>query len=146
MDGTKAYIRGSTTVPMTMIGICYHHVPIAGVLYQPFINKFTIGIVGSGCFQFVNGSLTHFPLESNKEEMVVTTSKSHYTEEIKEMLGRLEADNIIQEGGAGYKTLSLLEQRANVYCYPSKGTSLWDSCGPEACIIAAGGMLTDCKV
>ena len=146
LDGTKEFIKGSDTVPMAMLGICLDHEPIAGILYQPFLEKFTLGIVGSGCFQVKEGNLQPVSLPQSTENITITTSNSHFTDTIKERLQKLKPKQIIREGGAGFKVLSLLEGRASVYCYPSGGTSLWDSCAPEACIIAAGGMLTDCLV
>ena len=50
------------------------------------------------------------------------------------------ADVVI--GGAGNKILAVAEGRADV-ALMHFGTSLWDTCAPEAVLRAAGGKLTD---
>lgn len=37
----------------------------------------------------------------------------------------------------------LLEGRAHAYVFASKGCKKWDTCGPEAVLVASGGKLTD---
>ena len=32
----------------------------------------------------------------------------------------------------------------DLYLHPSIGTKLWDTCAPEAILVAAGGTFTDC--
>lgn len=50
---------------------------------------------------------------------------------------------ILRYGGCGFKVLKLLEGCGHVYVYPSKGTKKWDTCAPEALLLAMGGSLTD---
>lgn len=37
----------------------------------------------------------------------------------------------------------MLEGKAHAYVYPSPGCKRWDTAGPEALLLAAGGKLTD---
>lgn len=37
----------------------------------------------------------------------------------------------------------MLEGKAHAYIYPSAGCKRWDTAGPEAVLLAAGGKLTD---
>ena len=146
MDGTKAFIKGCDKAPMIMFGICLKHTPICGILYQPFLQKFVVGIVGVGCFFIENRNFIPFPTKNLLNNLIVTTSESNFSKELSNKINLLKADKIIREYGAGFKTLSVINQKASIYCYPSGGTSLWDSCAPGACIVSAGGKLTDCKV
>jgi len=146
LDGTKEFINNSETVPMTMVGICYEDNPIVGILYQPFLQSLIVGIVNSGCYRLMYGRL--IPLEeiNSNTGLILTTTQSHYTDELNEKLLKIQPEKIIKEGGAGYKSVNLIENNAQVYCYPAKGTSLWDTCAPEACILSMGGKITDCNV
>jgi len=41
------------------------------------------------------------------------------------------------------QVMLLLEGKAHAYVYASAGCKKWDTCGPEAILVAAGGKLTD---
>ena len=55
---------------------------------------------------------------------------------------RLGIDKTIQTGSIGIKVGLLCEAQADVYVQ-GRGTSLWDTCGPEAILREAGGTMTD---
>ncbi|XP_018015045.1 LOW QUALITY PROTEIN: 3'(2'),5'-bisphosphate nucleotidase 1-like [Hyalella azteca] len=48
-------------------------------------------------------------------------------------------------GGAGHKVLLLLDGHAHAYVFASPGCKKWDTCAPEAVLVAAGGALTDIR-
>jgi 3'(2'), 5'-bisphosphate nucleotidase len=43
----------------------------------------------------------------------------------------------------GLKVAMVADGSRDLYVYPGGRTKIWDSCAPEAIIIAAGGRLTD---
>ena len=45
-------------------------------------------------------------------------------------------------GGAGNKVLRVIEGDAHAYVFASPGTKKWDTCAPEAILVAMGGALT----
>lgn len=45
-------------------------------------------------------------------------------------------------GGAGNKVLRVIEGDAHAYVFASPGTKKWDTCAPEAVLVAMGGALT----
>ena len=45
-------------------------------------------------------------------------------------------------GGAGNKVLRVIEGDAHAYVFASPGTKKWDTCAPEAILVAMGGLLT----
>jgi 3'(2'), 5'-bisphosphate nucleotidase len=55
---------------------------------------------------------------------------------------RLGIGQTIQTGSLGIKVGLICEARADIYIQ-GRGTSLWDTCGPEAILREAGGRLTD---
>ncbi len=48
-------------------------------------------------------------------------------------------------GGSGHKILEVIKGNVDAYFYDKPGTKRWDTCGPEALLISAGGILTDLK-
>ena len=54
----------------------------------------------------------------------------------------LDAPEVLEAGGAGNKVLAVLRGDADATML-HLGTSLWDTCAPEAVLRAAGGALTD---
>jgi 3'(2'), 5'-bisphosphate nucleotidase len=46
-------------------------------------------------------------------------------------------------GGVGLKVAMVADGSRDLYVYPGGRTKIWDSCAPEAIIIAAGARLTD---
>jgi 3'-phosphoadenosine 5'-phosphosulfate (PAPS) 3'-phosphatase len=98
-------------------------------------------------------------------DIVLTTSRSHFTPQIERLIDTLRASlassstsssscscssqskrdvRVIKSGGAGSKTMLLLDGKAHVYLYPSRGTKKWDTAAAEAIIYSAGGQFTDC--
>lgn len=71
---------------------------------------------------------------------MLTTSASHHSPIIDRAIAKINPDHVIRVGGAGYKSLLLLEGIADVYVYPSWGCKLWDIAGPHALLSAIGGM------
>jgi len=62
---------------------------------------------------------------------------------VQKALEMIHPDQVIKVGGAGHKALLVLDGTADVYLFPTKGTKKWDTCAPEAVLVAAGGELTD---
>jgi len=52
---------------------------------------------------------------------------------------------VIKVGGSGLKVMLLIEGQAHAYVFPSPGFKKWDTCAPEAILLALGGKLTDIK-
>ena len=55
----------------------------------------------------------------------------------------MNPDEILRQGGAGNKVLRIIEGDAHCYLFPSPGTKKWDTCAPEAILVAMGGCLSD---
>jgi 3'(2'), 5'-bisphosphate nucleotidase len=69
-------------------------------------------------------------------------SRSHLSSETEAIRRRLGIDQTVQTGSIGLKVGLLAEGKAHVYVQ-GRGTSLWDTCGPEAILHEAGGRMTN---
>jgi len=145
LDATKEFTLGNLEAVITLIGISYKGDPVAGVMYQPFVddesgNGTTIyGMQGLGLFGVTpKHNPSHTP-----DSFVLTTTRSHSSPEVEKSITLLKPKEVIKIGGAGFKVLLLLQGKADVYVFPTTGTKKWDTCSPQACLEAAGGKMTD---
>ena len=70
-------------------------------------------------------------------------SKTHRTRDVDDFRRALGIDDEVNVGSVGLKVAMVADARRDLYVYPGSRTKLWDTCGPEAVLIAAGGRLTD---
>lgn len=121
-----------------LIGISYKGRPIAGVINQPYFERsnddeFRDGIVwaivGLGVFQNRKRNVSFARIEKYKLEETaflktprkIVTSRSHATDIMIDNLKKIPDSDVIHRGGCGYKVLSLLDNEAHCYLYPSRG-------------------------
>lgn len=121
-----------------------------GVIHQPFWNyqstdpNRTLGrtfyaVVGSGWY----GNLE--PRSPPEGERVVTSTRSHSTGLVGQVIEACAPTKVLSVGGAGHKVILLMEGQAHCYVFCSPGCKKWDTCGPEAILHTLGGKLTDIK-
>ena len=145
MDGTKEFIarRGEFAV---MIGLAVNGQASLGVIYQPTQDKLYYAAPGDGAYLTRTGVTRqlHVSTESELSRTTMALSRSHLsttTEAIRKQLG---IERTVQSGSIGIKIGLLCEAQAHVYVQ-GRGTSLWDTCGPEAILQEAGGKMTDAR-
>uniref|UniRef100_A0AC34FND9 3'(2'),5'-bisphosphate nucleotidase 1 n=1 Tax=Panagrolaimus sp. ES5 TaxID=591445 RepID=A0AC34FND9_9BILA len=148
LDGTSEFaaaLKGrspSLQQVTVLIGIAYQGKSVAGVIHQPYYSgnegRTLWGIVGMGAYGL--------EVSSGADERIIVTTRSHSNVGVQNALESLQkkklCDKIVQVSGAGFKVLRCLEGAA-AYVFASDGCKKWDTCAPEAVLIAAGGMLTD---
>ena len=143
MDGTNEFIAGNGEFSV-MIGLAIGGVAQVGAVFQPTEGKLYFGAAGHGAFM-TQGGVTN-PLrvsaESETAQATMAMSRSHLSAETEAIRKRLDIKRTIQTGSLGLKVGLLCEGRAQVYVQ-GYGTSLWDTCGPEAILREAGGTMTD---
>ncbi|MFM8392741.1 MAG: inositol monophosphatase family protein, partial [Acidobacteriota bacterium] len=83
------------------------------------------------------------PPEAQPDRMIAAMSRSHSLPVVNAILGSLGVNRQIQSGSVGLKMGMLAEGVAHIYLHPAQRTSIWDTCGPEAILRAAGGVVTD---
>ena len=130
-----------------MIGVSFEHVPVAGVIHQPFRLSLsgemdsctTWGIVGAGVRSTRLGEVSTAPA-SGKHLAVLSESKKD-SEVFVQTLERLPRDlEIHRDGGYGNKLVQVIEQRAD-FMVQAPGSQRWDSAAVEAILRALGGGL-----
>eukprot|EP01114_Cavostelium_apophysatum_P014975 TRINITY_DN3998_c0_g1_i2.p1 TRINITY_DN3998_c0_g1~~TRINITY_DN3998_c0_g1_i2.p1 ORF type:complete len:475 (-),score=112.19 TRINITY_DN3998_c0_g1_i2:33-1457(-) len=142
LDATKEYTLGNLQGVMCLIGISHKGKAIAGVMYQPFVNDdrgngtLMYGMKGFGVFGIKK-------VERNDLKVVLATTRTHSDQYVEAAIACIAPDEILRVGGAGYKALLVLQGKADVYLFPTKGTKKWDTCAPEAILREAGGICTD---
>lgn len=122
-----------------LIGIAVNGKPVGGVIHQPYYTEsegrtlWGVSGVGYGGFDLI---------APPEEQRIATTTRSHSIPRVESALVAIKADQILRVGGAGHKALLLLEGKAHVYLFASRGCKKWDTCAPEAILNAVGGKLT----
>lgn len=143
LDGTKEFIKKNGEFSV-MIGLAIGGEAKLGVVYQPVREKLYRGVIGAGAFLEEGGETRELRVSErhSPEELRLVVSRSHrnrYADLFKERTG---IANERQTGSVGLKVGLIAEQEADVYVHITDRSSLWDSCGPEAVLRAAGGRFT----
>lgn len=143
MDGTKEFIarRGEFAV---MIGLAVGGEAQLGAVYQPTEDRLYFGEAQTGSFMTERGTTRSLQVsrEMDLANATMALSRSHLSNTTEAIRVRLGIEKTIRTGSLGIKIGLLCEGRAHVYVQ-GRGTSLWDTCGPEAILRGAGGTLTD---
>jgi 3'(2'), 5'-bisphosphate nucleotidase len=143
MDGTKEFIarRGEFAV---MIGLALNGVAQLGVVYQPTEDKLYSAAPGEGVTLSERGVVRPLQVSPTADftQATMALSRSHLSESTESIRKKLGIERTIQIGSIGVKVGLICEGRADVYIQ-GRGTSLWDTCAPEAILHQAGGRMTD---
>lgn len=145
IDGTSDFIRGETGF-VVMIGLCVDGRPKAGAVAHPLSAKVYAGIVGDAAWvEDAQGART--PLRTSTIEQApgirLVASKTHRTPRIDAIKRALQINDEINVGSVGLKIGLVTEGKRDLYLYTGGRTKIWDTCGPEAVLHAAGGKMTD---
>ncbi|RZC42604.1 3'(2'),5'-bisphosphate nucleotidase 1 [Asbolus verrucosus] len=144
LDGTSEYTQGLLEHVTVLVGLSVKGRPIAGVIHQPYYDYKSGNSLGRTIWGLVGMGVGGFnPQNPPSGKLIVTTTRSHSDNTVQKALDSLNPDEIIRVGGAGHKVLMLIEGKAHAYVFASKGCKKWDTCAPEAVLVASGGKLTD---
>jgi len=145
MDGTKNFINRDGDFAV-QIGLSVEGQSVLGVVYQPTRNVLYRAVRNQGTWLEAgeNGAvrLTVSNL-TNPSEMVLTSSRSHRSPRMERVVSAFGFKNDLRRGSVGVKIGLIAEQQADLYLHLSPGTKQWDTCGPEAILVEAGGRVTD---
>jgi 3'(2'), 5'-bisphosphate nucleotidase len=145
MDGTKEFIKKNGEFSV-MIGLALEGTATLGVVYQPPTDRLFYGIAGEGAFLVDRGGAPQRLQVSEiaePSEMCVAISRSHRSEKIDTVLAVLDITREVRSGSVGLKIGLVCERKCDLYIHPSPATRQWDTCAPEALLVAAGGRMTD---
>ena len=92
-----------------MIGFAFEGKPVAGIIHQPYyqncnkqLGRTLYGIVGIGTYGFQHTS----PPSGRR---IVISTKSRISPVVTEAIKAMNPDKVVHVGGAGYKTVLILE-------------------------------------
>lgn len=139
LDATKEYTENLIQYVTTMICIVVKGRPVAGIIHKPFLHQTYWAWVGHG-----SSDNLKVPPESDSAmktpRMIV--SRSHagkVNATVRSAFG--PQSTVIPAGGAGYKVLSLFEDKADAYVHVTL-IKKWDICAGDALLRTFGGKMT----
>jgi 3'(2'), 5'-bisphosphate nucleotidase len=143
IDGTKDFIRGEDGYSV-MIGLVCDGRPTVGVVYQPVLDRLFYATPGAAlmAYQGQTTPLAVSPVAAAADIRLVA-SKSHRSPDIDRVKQQLGIANELNFGSVGVKLCVIAAGMRDLYVNPATRTKAWDTCAPEAILVAAGGRLSD---
>lgn len=142
LDATYEFIEGLYKYVTTMVCITVKGNPIIGVIHKPFENITSWAWIGKEARSqdlYFNKNVNS--LNRTKERIII--SRSHRGEIENVISEKLKKPyEIIVAAGAGYKTLEVAKNNADVYLHQT-AIKKWDICAGDAILRALGGKMTD---
>ena len=77
------------------------------------------------------------------DQATMMVSRSHRPAIIEPLRTRLGIGQLLPSGSVGVKVARLVDRSADLYVHAGPGLKLWDTCAPEAILVAAGGRVSD---
>ncbi|MDH3653463.1 MAG: 3'(2'),5'-bisphosphate nucleotidase CysQ [Myxococcales bacterium] len=144
LDGTREFVARNGEFSV-MLGLAIDGVSTAGVVYQPGTDKLYFGVVGGGAMleERAVRRLLKVSEVAEPSQLKLVVSRSHRNSAVADVVARLGIGQETASGSVGLKAGLIAEQEADVYVHISDRSSMWDACGPEAILKAAGGRFTD---
>jgi 3'(2'), 5'-bisphosphate nucleotidase len=144
LDGTSDFVKGREGFAV-MIGLCVDGRPKLGAVCVPKAGRTFLGVVGHGAVEERDGSERplHVSGRARTSELRVIASIAHRDERLTAALEALAPAETLSVGSVGYKVGKIVADEADLYVAPTAHISLWDTCGPEAILHAAGGRFLD---
>ncbi|HEY0710802.1 MAG TPA: 3'(2'),5'-bisphosphate nucleotidase CysQ [Polyangia bacterium] len=147
IDGTRDFINGDDGF-CVMIGLCIDGRPRLGVLAMPANGDFYEAVVGVGGWKESADGM-RVPLRTSTlagpPGIRLVASKSHRTKDVDGFRKAMQITDEVNVGSIGVKVAMVASDQRDLYVYPGSRTKIWDSCAPEAVILAAGGRITDVR-
>lgn len=144
LDGTKEFVARNGEFSV-MLGLAIDGVATAGVVYRPDNDQLYCGVVGDGAYleqRGVRGALGVSTI-ANPRDLKLVVSRSHRNRAVGNLVTQLGISQETTCGSVGLKAGLIAEQKADLYVHIADRSSMWDACGPEAVLKAAGGRFTD---
>ncbi len=148
LDGTKDFIQGTSNYAMHL-ALNFRGRPYLGVVLIPEKDELWISTGEEVWCEKKNGLKLKPKMSKNKslKDMVLVTSKNHRNETLRNLIQKLNFNNVIVMGSIGCKISSILRGESDIYIslsLPGKSSPKdWDFAAPEAILSAAGGAITN---
>jgi 3'(2'), 5'-bisphosphate nucleotidase len=140
LDGTKEFIAKNGEFSV-MLGLAVDGVSRLGAVYQPALDKLYLGAREGEAQLWTRGTKTRLTVSEKTQgsALKLVVSRSHRPQSIAAIMQKLGAGEEMPSGSVGVKVGLIAERQADLYVHVSDKSSLWDACGPEAILYAAGG-------
>ncbi|HVZ71368.1 MAG TPA: 3'(2'),5'-bisphosphate nucleotidase CysQ [Polyangia bacterium] len=145
IDGTSDFIQGDTGF-VVMIGLVVEGRPRVGAVAHPLTGKVYSGVVGEGAWLVTTDgarSRVHTSTLARPPGIRLVASKTHRTPRVDAVKRALGVTDELNVGSVGLKIGLVSEGSRDLYVYTGGRTKIWDTCGPEAILHGAGGLMTD---
>ena len=144
LDGTRDFVAKNGEF-CVMIGLAVDGLARLGLVYGPVEQVLFAGVTDQ--FAWKETGSSRIPLSvsnvSRLEELRLVVSRSHPSSLIDDFRHRTGITRELRCGSVGLKVGLIASNQADVYIEPSRLSSAWDACGPEAIVRGAGGRFTD---
>jgi 3'(2'), 5'-bisphosphate nucleotidase len=145
IDGTRDFIAGDTGF-VVMIGLAVDGRPRVGAVAHPLTGRVYSGVAGDGAWR-ADPDGTRSPVRTSTlaapPGIRLVASKTHRTPRVDAVKRALGITDEINVGSVGLKIGLVSEAARDLYVYTGGRTKIWDTCGPEAILVGAGGRMTD---
>ncbi len=148
LDGTKDFIQGTSNYAMHL-ALTFRQKPYIGIVLIPEKGELWIADGEKVWCEKKDGSKIKPKLSGNKslKQMVLVTSKNHRNETLKNLINKIQFNEVKIMGSIGCKIASIVRGESDIYiCLSLPGKSSpkdWDFAAPEAILKASGGAITD---
>lgn len=144
VDGTKEFIAKNGEFSV-MIGLSINGQAKVGVVFRPDGDLLYVGVVGQGAWMERNGKRMPLVVKNPGLSSSITqaVSRSHRHPMLEKIGKDIGVGKEVPSGSVGLKIGLIARGLADIYIEPGPYTKLWDSCGPEAILRAAGGQFTN---
>ena len=144
LDGTKEFVARNGEFSV-MLGLSIDGEAQAGVVFRPDQDKLYAGVIGGGAYLEEAGERRALTVSdvAQPNELKLVVSRSHRNRAVGDVVRKLGIKHEATTGSVGLKAGLIAEQAADIYIHIADKSSMWDACGPEAVLRAAGGRFTD---
>lgn len=145
LDGTREFADRNPEFAV-MIGLATRGRATLGVVVLPVTGDALCGRVGAKAFiedEHGNRRPLCVSGERDPKKATMMVSRSHRPAIAAPVADRLHVARVVPCGSVGVKVARVALGEADLYVHGGRGAKLWDTCGPEAILIAAGGRFSD---
>ena len=148
LDGTKDFIQGTNNYAMHL-SLNYKQKPYIGIVLIPEKDELWFANGEKVWCEKRDGSLIKSHMSKNKtlKEMVLVTSKNHNNVTLKNLIQKINFNEVIIMGSIGCKITSIVRGESDLYIslsLPGESSPKdWDFSAPETILKNAGGAITN---
>jgi 3'(2'), 5'-bisphosphate nucleotidase len=145
LDGTREFADRNGEFAV-MIGLAVQGRAALGVLVLPVTGEAIAGRVGHGAFlEDEQGARRALAVStvSDPRRATLVASRSHRPAMLEPLIRELGGPRVVACGSVGLKIARIVLGEADLYVHAGLGAKRWDTCAPEAVLVAAGGRFTD---